>query len=97
MGAIPSMAILAELTSDAVLGTAYDWLCQRRRDYPADADVWSFRQAWPEEKDKFKAALAKKTIEHFVARAIRLYEQEPGEALPSARLGLYVQRWVRWI
>ncbi len=30
----------------------------------------------------------------FVARAIRLYEQEPGEALASARLGLYVRRWV---
>ncbi len=37
-----------------------------------------------------------KTIEQFVARATRLYEQEPGEALASARLGLYVRRWVRW-
>ncbi len=41
--------------------------------------------------------LAATTIERFVARAMRLYEQEPGEALASARLGLYVQRWVRWI
>ncbi len=31
--------------------------------------------------------VAAKTIEHFVARAIRLYEQEPGEADASARLG----------
>ena len=31
-----------------------------------------------------------------IARAIRLYEQEPGEAHPSARLGMYVRRWVRW-
>ena len=37
-----------------------------------------------------------KTIENFVARATRLYEQEPGEAFASARLGLYVRRWVRW-
>ncbi len=58
MGAIPYMAILAELTSDDVLDTAYGWLCKRRRDYPADADVWSFRQAWAREKDKLKAALA---------------------------------------
>jgi len=36
--------------------------------------------------------LVAKTIEQFVARAIRLCEQEPGEALASARLGLYVQR-----
>ncbi len=35
-------------------------------------------------------------LKGFVARAIRLYEQEPGEALASARLGLYVRRWVRW-
>jgi hypothetical protein len=40
--------------------------------------------------------VAKKTIENFVSRAIRLYEQEPGEAIASARLGLYVQRWVSW-
>ncbi len=52
------MGILAELTSDEVLDTAYDWLCRRRRHYPADADVWSFRQAWAQEKDKLKAALA---------------------------------------
>ena len=58
MRAIPYMAILAELTSDDVLDTAYDWLCRRRRAYPADADVWSFRQAWAQEKDKLKAALA---------------------------------------
>ena len=40
--------------------------------------------------------MAKKTIENFVARAIRLYEQEPGEACASSRLGLYVEGWVRW-
>ena len=40
-------------------------------------------------------ALAEKTVEHFVARAIRLYEQEPGEVLASARLSEYVRRWVR--
>ncbi len=40
--------------------------------------------------------VAAKTIEQFVARAIRLYEQEPGEALASARVGLYVRRWVGW-
>ncbi len=40
--------------------------------------------------------MAKKTVEDFVARAIRLYEQEPGETEASARFGLYVRRWVRW-
>ena len=41
-------------------------------------------------------SVAKKTVENFVARAIRLYEQEPGEACASSRFGLYVRRWVRW-
>ncbi len=41
-------------------------------------------------------SVAKKTIERFIARCIRLYEQEPEEALASARLGLYVRRWIRW-
>ena len=58
MGAIPYMAILAELTSDDVLDTADGWLCRRRQNYPADADVWSFRQTWAQEKDKLKAMLA---------------------------------------
>ena len=40
--------------------------------------------------------MAKKTIERFVERAIRAYEQEPGEAHTSSRFGLYVRRWVRW-
>ncbi len=40
--------------------------------------------------------LAAKTIEPFVARAIRLYEREPGEADASARLGSYVRRWFGW-
>lgn len=39
--------------------------------------------------------VAKKTRENFVRLSIRLYEQEPGEAFAAARLGLYVQRWVR--
>ncbi len=53
-----SSSALLGITSDDVLDTAYDWLCRRRRAYPADTDVWSFRQAWPQEKNKIKAALA---------------------------------------
>ena len=42
-------------------------------------------------------SLAKKTVENFIARAARLYEQEPGEPSGSYRLGLYVNRWCRWV
>ena len=34
-------------------------------------------------------AIARRTVEKFIARVIRLYEQEPGEAYTSARLGFY--------
>jgi hypothetical protein len=40
--------------------------------------------------------VAKATIEKFVERASRLYEQEPGEVFASTRFGMYVRRWVRW-
>ncbi len=42
-----------------------------------------------------RLSVAKRTVENFVARAIRLYEREPEEVLASSRLGLYVRRWVR--
>ncbi len=42
-------------------------------------------------------SMAEKTIEKFLARAVRLYEQEQGEPLGSPWLGLYVQRWVSWV
>jgi len=41
-------------------------------------------------------AIAEKTLDNFVERAIRLYEQGPGEQYGSTRLGEYVERWVRW-
>ncbi len=49
--------LLSRLASDAVLDVAYGWLCHRRRDYPADADVWSFRHHWPVEKMRIQADL----------------------------------------
>ena len=44
-------------------------------------------------------SMAEKTIEKFLARADRLYEQEPGEtfAFAPSRLAKYVQRWIRWV
>jgi RNA-directed DNA polymerase len=41
--------------------------------------------------------LARKTVENFVARATRLYEQEAGKPEGFPLLGLYVQRWMRWV
>jgi hypothetical protein len=42
-------------------------------------------------------SLAKKTVGNFIERATRLYEQEPEGGVSSRRLGLYVNRWCRWV
>ena len=40
-------------------------------------------------------SVAEKTIEKFLARAVRLYEQEQAFGFPL--LGLYVRRWMSWV
>ncbi len=40
--------------------------------------------------------LAEDTIQKFVERAARLYEQEREQPNGSSRLGVYVRRWVGW-
>ncbi len=42
-------------------------------------------------------SVAKKTLEKFVARCRRLYEQCREEPERLSRLGDYVQRWLRWV
>jgi hypothetical protein len=46
------MTILMEITSDTVLDAAYEWLCQRRCDYSANAGVWGLRRDWAHEKQR---------------------------------------------
>ena len=47
--------------------------------------------------DRERLTVAKATIEKFVERVTRLYEQEPGEPEGSRRLGMYVRRWIGWL
>jgi len=42
-------------------------------------------------------SVAEKTMEKFLARAVRLYEQEQGEPFGSPLLGLYVRQWSAWV
>ena len=44
-----------------------------------------------------RLTVAKATLERFVERATRLYEQGPGEPEGSHRLGTYVRRWAQWV
>ena len=40
--------------------------------------------------------VAESTVQNFVARAIRLYEQERERPEGPSALGMYVRRWVGW-
>ena len=42
-------------------------------------------------------SVAERTVEQFLARAVRLYEQEWGKPFGSPQLGLYVRRWMSWV
>jgi hypothetical protein len=42
-------------------------------------------------------SMGEKTIEKFLVRAVRLYEQEWEEPCGSPLLGLYVRRWMMWV
>ena len=49
--------LIERIASDAVLDEAYAWLCHRRRDYPANADIWPFRPNWNVEKRRIQEHL----------------------------------------
>ena len=51
------MGVIDDLASDAVLDSAYGWLCEQRRRWPDAADVWSLRRDWPEERARLRAEL----------------------------------------
>lgn len=43
--------------SDAVLESAFEWLCQRRKDYSHNDGVWELRFRWQQVKSELKDAL----------------------------------------
>lgn len=44
------------------LDAAYHWLCQQRRHFPANADVWDLRWHWPTERLRLQAEIAQGTV-----------------------------------
>jgi len=49
--------MIHEITSDESLDQAYAWVCQRRRDYSHNQDVWSLRCRWKDIKPQLQADL----------------------------------------
>ena len=54
---LPRMSVLTTIASDATLDAAFAWLCKRRHNYPASADVWTFRRDWPQDKARVQSDL----------------------------------------
>lgn len=48
---------MQEIASDQVLEQAYTWLCERRRDYSYNDDVWEVRFRWTEIRTTMRADL----------------------------------------
>lgn len=63
------------ITADAVLDAAYEWLCQQRRHYPADADICDFRFRWATEKPRLIAELRANQYRFSPNQALRKDDQ----------------------
>ena len=51
------VSLIEILTSGLVLDTACGWLCQRRKDFPDQDDIWWFRFHWAGEKPRIRREL----------------------------------------
>ncbi len=57
------MLTITDVVTDEILDAAYTWLCKRRKDWSASADVWRFRQNWAQEKERLREELLTGTYE----------------------------------
>ncbi len=49
--------LIKKIASDSVIDIAYDWLCDRRKKYPHNDDVWDLRFRWVKIKPDLQKAL----------------------------------------
>ena len=102
MSASYLVTLLEDITADCSLDAAYEWLCNRRKDYPEYADVWSLRFDWPDEEARIQHDLLSECY-RFEPLAVVTSNVPPGfmsksraasDATPL--LGRYVRRWLGW-
>ncbi len=70
------MLTIADVVNDTVLEYAFGWLCQQRKDWPVDADVWRFRRHWVNEKALLRAELLACTYQVGLLRRVTLSHAE---------------------
>lgn len=51
-------SLLNRILDTANINAAYDWLCQRRKEYSANSDVWDFRFRWSRERQALVESLS---------------------------------------
>jgi RNA-directed DNA polymerase len=78
------------LLTDENLDSAFDWLCQRRKNWPPDADVWRFRRHWPDEKARLRTDLLEGTYQVGLLQRVVLVNGEEVD-LWSARDSLVMK------
>jgi hypothetical protein len=74
---------LTDVVTDAVLDAAFAWFCHQLQDWPAEADVWRFRQHWPEEKAQLQADLLGGTYEVGLLSRVTLQHGEEVDLWPA--------------
>ncbi len=62
--------------SDAVLEEAYTWICERRKDYAPNDDVWDLRRRWAEIKPQVQQTLPAGEYEFSPPAELRLPDGE---------------------
>ena len=65
-----SNELIAEIASNEVLEEAFHWLCDRRKDYSPNDDVWILRNRWRTLKPQLQAALKSGTYQLDAVRRI---------------------------
>ena len=79
----PQVLTLADIVTDAVLDAAFAWLCHQQQAWPAEADVWRFRQHWPEEKAQLRADLLAGMYEVGLLSRVTLQNGEEVDLWPA--------------
>ena len=65
-------ALMEQIASEEVLQHAYEWLCERRKGYSANNDVWDLRWRWEE----IKLQVQEKFIRTISAQPCAMYTGE---------------------
>jgi hypothetical protein len=64
--------------TESLLDAAFDWLCLRRRNYPAHADVWHLRFHWGCEKSHLLYQLRN---QHYQLSPLQSVQKSNGEVI----------------